>query len=87
MIIFIVAGTHEGLAAARARGKVGGRPTVVNEDLIRAARDMLTNPANCVTTIAKILNVSVGPPFGVSRAPAGLRRRSSNGPHADAHHD
>ncbi|MFI5689071.1 recombinase family protein [Streptomyces sp. NPDC051636] len=56
----IVAGTKEGLAAARARGKIGGRPTVVNEDLIRAARDMLPNPANSVTTIAKILGVSVG---------------------------
>ncbi|WP_116209336.1 recombinase family protein [Streptomyces olivoreticuli] len=54
----IVAGTHEGLAAAR--GKVGGRPTVVNEELIRAARDMLPNPANSVTSIAKILGVSVG---------------------------
>lgn len=56
----IVAGTHEGLAAARARGKVGGRPTVVDEDLIRAARDMLPNPASSVTSIAKILGVSVG---------------------------
>lgn len=56
----IVAGTKEGLAAARARGKVGGRPTVVNDDLIRAARDMLPNPDNSVTTIAKILGVSVG---------------------------
>lgn len=36
----IVSGTREGLAAARARGKVGGRPTVVNADIIRAARDM-----------------------------------------------
>ncbi|WP_425549341.1 hypothetical protein [Actinomadura miaoliensis] len=33
-----------GLAAAKARGRVGGRPTVVNEDLIRAARDMLPQP-------------------------------------------
>ncbi|WP_329305864.1 helix-turn-helix domain-containing protein [Streptomyces sp. NBC_01260] len=44
----------------RARGKVGGRPSVVNDDLIRAARDMLPNPENSVTTIAKILGVSVG---------------------------
>lgn len=56
----IVVGTYEGLAAARARGKVGGRPTVVDEDLIRAARDMLPNPASSVTSIAKILGVSVG---------------------------
>ncbi|MFC8236191.1 recombinase family protein [Streptomyces sp. NPDC057284] len=59
----IVADTHEGLAAARARGRTGGRPTVVNEDLIRAARDMLPDPANSFTAIAKILGVSVGTLF------------------------
>ncbi|MFD4049697.1 hypothetical protein ACFWSF_29755 [Streptomyces sp. NPDC058611] len=36
-----MSGTNEGLAAARARGRVGGRPTVVNDKLLRAARDML----------------------------------------------
>lgn len=56
----IVAGTHEGLAAARARGKTGGRPTVVNVELIRAARDMLPNPENSVASIARLLGVSVG---------------------------
>ena len=56
----IVAGTHEGLAAARARGRVGGRPSVVNTDLIRAARDMLPNPEYSVTSIAKLLGVSPG---------------------------
>ncbi|MFF3431366.1 recombinase family protein [Streptomyces sp. NPDC002602] len=40
----IVQGTNEGLAAARARGRVGGRPSVVNDKLLRAARDMLPNP-------------------------------------------
>ncbi|MER7807548.1 recombinase family protein [Streptomyces sp900116325] len=54
----IVAGTREDLAAAR--GRTGGRPTVVNEDLIRAARDMLPDPANSVTSIVKVLGVSVG---------------------------
>jgi hypothetical protein len=29
------------LAAARARGRVGGRPSVVTEEVIRAARDLL----------------------------------------------
>lgn len=56
----IVAGTHEGLAAARARGRVGGRPTVVDADLIRAARDLLPNPEHSVTSIAKLLGVSPG---------------------------
>ncbi|MET9403601.1 recombinase family protein [Kitasatospora sp. NPDC002965] len=56
----IVSGTREGLAAARARGKVGGRPTVVNADIIRAARDMLPNPEHSITSIAKLLGVSPG---------------------------
>ncbi|MFG3013570.1 recombinase family protein [Streptomyces cinerochromogenes] len=56
----IVQGTNEGLAAARARGRVGGRPTVVSEQLLRAARDMLPNPENSIETIAKLLGVSVG---------------------------
>ncbi|MEW1626512.1 recombinase family protein [Streptomyces sp. NPDC089173] len=56
----IVQGTNEGLAAARARGRVGGRPTVVNDNLLRAARDMLPNPENSIETIAALLGVSVG---------------------------
>lgn len=48
----IVQGTNEGLAAARARGRVGGRPSVVNDKLLRAARDMLPNPENSIETIA-----------------------------------
>ncbi|MFC5753611.1 recombinase family protein [Actinomadura rugatobispora] len=56
----IVQGTREGLAAARAHGRVGGRPTVVNDDLLRAARDMLPNPQHSITSIAKLLGVSAG---------------------------
>ncbi|GAA1914402.1 hypothetical protein GCM10009716_24860 [Streptomyces sodiiphilus] len=37
-----------------------GRPTVMTEDLIRAARDMLPNPEHSVTAIARLLGVSVG---------------------------
>ncbi len=56
----IVAGTREGLAAARMRGRVGGRPTVVTPEILRAARDMLPNPDNSIESIAKILGVSPG---------------------------
>jgi DNA invertase Pin-like site-specific DNA recombinase len=56
----IVSGTREGLAAARARGRVGGRPSVMNAELLRAARDMLPNPDASVTAIAKLLGVSPG---------------------------
>jgi DNA invertase Pin-like site-specific DNA recombinase len=56
----IVAGTHEGLAAARARGRVGGRPSVATPDIIAAARDMLPNPHHSITSIAKLLGISPG---------------------------
>ena len=56
----IVSGTREGLAAARARGRVGGRPTVVTPEILRAARDLLPNPDASVTSIAKLLGVSPG---------------------------
>lgn len=56
----IVSGTREGLAAARARGRVGGRPTVINAEILRAARDMLPNPEASVASIARLLGVSPG---------------------------
>lgn len=56
----IISGTREGLAAARARGRVGGRPTVTTPEIIRAARDMLPNPDTSVTAIARLLGVSPG---------------------------
>ncbi|MGX4694788.1 recombinase family protein [Streptomyces sp. JNUCC 63] len=56
----IVIGTNEGLAAARARGRVGGRPTVATEEVIRAARDLLPDPGRSIILIAKLLGVSPG---------------------------
>jgi DNA invertase Pin-like site-specific DNA recombinase len=56
----IVSGTREGLAAARTRGRVGGRPTVVTPEILGAARDMLPNPEASITAIAKLLGVSPG---------------------------
>lgn len=74
-------GTNEGLAAARTRGRVGGRPTVVNDKLLRAARDILPNPENSIETISALLSISVGTLYNhihdlkelrTSRAPAQL---------------
>ncbi|WP_241847164.1 recombinase family protein [Streptomyces sp. CB02414] len=56
----IVIGTNEGLAAARARGRIGGRPTVATEEVIRAARGLLPGPGRSITSIAKLLGVSPG---------------------------
>lgn len=50
----IVEGTHEGLAAARARG----RPPAMTPEQIRNARDLLTRPDNTVSSIARLLGVS-----------------------------
>ncbi|MET9080020.1 recombinase family protein [Streptomyces sp. NPDC004232] len=56
----IVIGAKEGLAAARARGRVGGRPSVATEEIIRAARDLLPDPGRSITSITKLLGVSPG---------------------------
>ncbi len=50
--------TQAGLAAARARGRVGGRPTVWTEAKLRTARAMHASGEHDVETIARVLGVS-----------------------------
>lgn len=50
--------TKSGLAAARARGRVGGRPAVLTEEQITIAKAALTDPKVQVTEVAKQLGVS-----------------------------
>lgn len=50
--------TQAGLAAARARGRVGGRPTVWTPEKLRTARAMHESGAHDVASIARILGVS-----------------------------
>ncbi|MFC4337558.1 recombinase family protein [Salininema proteolyticum] len=52
--------TRNGLAAARAQGRTGGRPTVVDEDMLAKARELLPNPEYSVRSIAALLGVSPG---------------------------
>lgn len=47
-----------GLAAARARGRTGGRPTVWTEDKLRAAKAMHTSGEHDISSIARVLGVS-----------------------------
>ena len=54
----IVQGTHEGLAAARARGERLGRPPAMTEEQIRHARAMLADSEAYISSIAKLLGVS-----------------------------
>ena len=54
----IVQGTHEGLAAARARGVRLGRPPAMTPEQIRHARALLAQPDETISSIARLLNVS-----------------------------
>lgn len=72
--------TTAGLAAARARGRVGGRPAKLTHDDLRAVRAMLADPSIPVTEIAK--RVSVSPAtlyrhFPAARATAAERDEAS----------
>ncbi len=50
--------TNAGLEAARARGRVGGRPVSLDSEDLVAAKAMLLNPNITVEEVARRLNVS-----------------------------
>jgi len=50
--------TQAGLAAARARGRHGGRPTVMPPDKVAAAHQMYDSKEYTVEAIARVLGVS-----------------------------
>jgi len=50
--------TMAGLAAARARGRKGGRPTVMTPEKIAVAKAMYANREHDIATIARVVNVS-----------------------------
>ena len=50
--------THAGLAAARARGRVGGRPPLLSGDKLRTARKLYEQQDMTVAQIGEVLGVS-----------------------------
>jgi DNA invertase Pin-like site-specific DNA recombinase len=54
----IVERTQAGLAAARARGRHGGRPPTMTAEKVRIAREMYDSREHTVNTIASTLGVS-----------------------------
>ena len=50
--------THAGLAAARARGRTGGRPTVMTPDKITTAQHMYNTKTHTIAAIADTIGVS-----------------------------
>jgi DNA invertase Pin-like site-specific DNA recombinase len=54
----IAAGTRQGRAAARTRGRRPGRPPALTAEQIRQARELLARPENTVSSVARELGVS-----------------------------
>jgi DNA invertase Pin-like site-specific DNA recombinase len=54
----IIERTHAGLKAARARGRMGGRPRKMDAATIRMAMAAMSDPKAIATEVAKKLNIS-----------------------------
>lgn len=50
--------THAGLTAARARGRVGGRPSVMTDDKVATVRQMYASNEYTISAIAEVVGVS-----------------------------
>ena len=72
--------TLAGLAAARARGRVGGRPKNTDTRKQAMAMSLLADPANSVTDVCRLLKVSRSTAYRLARAGAAaakLAKKSS----------
>ncbi len=72
--------TNAGLQAARARGRVGGRPPLLTKDKLRTARRMYEQKDMTVEKIGEVLGVSRTTVYRALRrepGPAAPRRRST----------
>ena len=50
--------TKAGLSAARARGRIGGRPKVMTDDKIKLAKQLMANKDNSAQFVSKTLGIS-----------------------------
>ena len=53
----IIERTRSGLAAAKARGRVGGRPSKLTEEQVRLARQLLQDPTNSIASVCRTLGI------------------------------
>jgi DNA invertase Pin-like site-specific DNA recombinase len=73
--------TNAGLQAARARGRVGGRPPLLTKDKLRTASRMYEQQDMTVEKIGEVLGVSRTTGYRALRrnpAPTQLRRRKAS---------
>lgn len=74
--------THAGLQAARARGRVGGRPPLLSGDKLRTARKLYEQQDMTVAQIGEVLGVSRTTVYralqrGADKPPAPRRQKST----------
>ena len=74
--------THAGLEAARARGRVGGRPPLLSGDKLRTARKLYEQQDMTVAQIGEVLGVSRTTVYralqrGADKPPAPRRQKST----------
>ncbi|WP_054073335.1 recombinase family protein [Comamonas testosteroni] len=62
--------THAGLQAARARGRVGGRPSKLTPQQISTAKALMDANTMTITEIAKTFGVSRSTLYNISKIPA-----------------
>ncbi len=69
--------TMAGLAAARARGRAGGRPRVMTKQKLKAAMAMMADRDNAARDVAKQLGVSVSTLYAYVDAKGQARERAA----------
>ena len=72
--------TLAGLAAARARGRVGGRPKNTDTRKQVMAMSLLADPANSVTDVCRLLKVSRSTAYRLARAGAAAAKAAKKSP-------
>ena len=72
--------TLAGLAAARARGRVGGRPKNTDTRKQAMAMSLLADPANSVTDVCRLLKVSRSTAYRLARAGAAAAKTAMKSP-------
>ena len=72
--------TLAGLAAARARGRVGGRPKNTDTRKQAMAMSLLADPANSVTDVCRLLKVSRSTAYRLARAGAAAAKAVKKSP-------
>ena len=76
--------TLAGLAAAQARGRVGGRPKNTDTRKQAMVMSLLADPANSVTDVCRLLKVSRSTAYRLARAGAAAAKAAKKSPASES---